>query len=512
MSSFSGSAKKPPTWLIVAIVAMAVFRFVLGARVGLGDDEAYYWEWSRHLELSYYDHPAMVAWLIKAGTALFGQNPFAVRFFGLACNTASGVLLWMLASDLFGGATAALALALYWLAPIFCLGGLLMVPDAPMGTAWMAVALLSWKILGRGEDRWSTWLVAGLALGLGLLSKYTIVLLAGSVVLLLLTEKDWRVMLARPRFWSAVAVAASLCLPIILWNIGYGWPTLKFHLHDRHTGGGGANFSRWGQFFVTQSILLGPALLVLCWTVWGRGLRRWSDRRWRFLTVLTLPTFALFCLQALFAEFKPHWPAPAYSLLLIGAAELWREGWQTGRRWVWGAVAALVLVIIVPINILFYAGSVWPVIPKVARLVAPSAPWESKFDPTNDLYGWERAIDEARQLRDEAVARGEAEPFLSSSRYQLVAQLAFASQERVWRVSPGNDQYLFWQTPGEWQPLVGRDAIFITDQRFERDPRGDRVFKDCELKAPVLYYRGSELARQFNIWYCRGFLGLASQG
>lgn len=508
MTATSRHSQRPPNWLILAVVAMAVFRFFMSAKVGLGDDEAYYWDWSRRLQLSYYDHPAMVAWLIKAGTALFGQNPFAVRFFGLVCNTASGVLLWVLANELFGGVTAAVALIFYWIAPIFCLGGILMVPDAPMGTAWMAVALLTWRILGRGEDRWSTWLTAGALLGLGLLSKYTIILLAASVVLLLLTERQWRVQLVRPRFWSTVALAALFCLPIILWNAGYDWPTLKYHLHDRQTGGGGANFSRWGQFFVTQSILLGPALLVLCWAVWWRGLRAWSDRRWRFLTVLTLPTFALFCAQALFAEFKPHWPAPAYSLLLIGAAELLREGWQTGRRRAWQAVTALILVIIVPINFLFYIGSVVPVIPKIARVVAPSAPWEPKFDPTNDLYGWDLAIEEAHKLRVEAASRGEPEPFLASSRYQLVAQIAFASQERVWRVSPGNDQYGFWQTPSEWQLLLGRDAIFITDQRFERDPRGDQVFKDCEPKTPVRYFRGDELARQFNIWYCRGFLGL----
>ncbi len=509
-STASTSPTSPLIKLAVfAAVAMTILRAILSAKLGLGDDEAYYWEWTRRLELSYYDHPAMVAWLIKLGTLLFGQTPLGVRSFGLVCNAVSGFLLWRLSERLFGKATAALALFFYTFAPIFSLGGLLMVPDAPMGMAWMAVAFLVWCILGENDDRWSLWVLAGAALGFGLISKYTIVLLAGSVVLLMLSEPQWRVYLLRPKFWLAVVVAALFCLPIVLWNVQYDWPTIKFHLHDRQTGGGGANFGRWGQFFASQLLVLGPALLVLCFGVVAVALRRWSEVKWRFLVLLSVPTFALFCLQALYAEFKPHWPAPSYMLLFIGGAELMRAGWQR-RPVFWRSVAALILLIFVPLNFLFYCGAMTPIIPKIARVVAPNAPWEAKFDPTNDLYGWDQALIEAEKIRAAFRSRGELEPFLSSSRYQLVSQLAFVSQEQVLRISPGKDQYSFWQTPEFWRPLLGQNSIFITDQRFERDPRGDGVFERCEVQPPFLYYRGEELARQFNIWICYGFLGFKS--
>lgn len=498
--------------LLVSAVAMTLLRVFLAAKLGLGDDEAYYWDWSRHLELSYYDHPGMTAWLIKAATLIFGQTPIAVRLFALICNALSGYVLWRLARRMFGETTAAIAVAFYLFAPIFSVGGVLMVPDAPMGLAWMVVCLLCWRIVGESDNRWRLWLAAGAILGLGLLSKYTIILLALSFVLLLMSEREWRQKLAAPRFWITVGIACVLCLPIIVWNVHYSWPTLKYHLHDRQTGGGGANFNRWGQFFASQAIILSPALFLLCLGAWGYAITHWRDRRWRFLFLLSAPTFLLFAAQALFAEFKPHWTTPAFSLLFIGAAELLRSGFGLaegrGRRWAQTVVAFAIAVIVVPLNILFYTGTLTPVIPKLARWFAPSAPWEPKFDPTNDLFGWPEVAAEAERVRlDWAQKSGESKPFLSSSRYQLVAQLAFVTGEQVWRVSPGSDQYSFWQTPETWRPLIGQSSIFITDNRFERDPRNDQIFSSCELLPPFDVYRSDELARRFNLWLCHGFLG-----
>lgn len=497
--------------VLILVVLFTLLRAVLGGILGLGDDEAYYWDWSRRLQLSYYDHPAMVAWMIKVGTMIFGQNPFGVRVFGLLSNAATVYLIWSLGCRLFNRQAALMGVLFYVFSPIFSLGGILMVPDALMGAAWMAMLVVLWRIYGEGDNRYSTWVLAGALLGIGLLSKYTIVLLAGSAVLLFFFDSERRRDLLSGKFLAAILVSVAFTLPIILWNIDLGWPTLKFHLHDRHTGGGGVNFSRWGQFWASQAIALGPALLLGCLATWIVALVRCKDRRWRFMLLLSAPTFLLFSIQALYAEFKPHWPAPAYILTFLGFAEWMREGFgiasQRARAWVRGFVVALILVIFIPINFLFYAGTVWPLLPKLARVVAPEAPWDPKFDPTNDLFGWDKAVARAQAIRAELVEKGEPEPFFSSSRYQLVAQIAFIAQEQVWRVSPGRDQYSFWQTAEEWRPLVGRSSIFITDHRYERDPRGDSVFESCEELEPEIVMRGDELARKFNIWLCRGFLG-----
>jgi dolichol-phosphate mannosyltransferase len=381
-----------------------------------------------------------------------------------------------------------------------------------MGMAWVALLALTWRMLSIDDERLSTWLVAGLVLGFGLLSKYTILLLAASLVLFLVSDHSLRRHLLAKRFWLAVVVAVMCCLPIIIWNAELGWPTVKYHLHDRQSGGGGANFSRWGQFWGSQAIALGPALFLLCLATWVVALKRWHERRWRFILLMTLPTFLLFCVQALFAEFKPHWPAPAYSLVFIGVGELAREGFgfctERGKNLARGTIGALVLLIFIPLNVLFYVGSIWPIIPKVAHFVAPHAEWDIKFDPTNDLYGWDAVAARVVEIRGEFARNGQPPPFLSSSRYQLTSQLAFATGEVVWRVSPDKDQYMFWQSREKWQPLVGQNALYITDNRYTRDPRSDFIFKSCAEDPAVLVYRGDELAREFHIWRCREFIGL----
>lgn len=505
---------KPRLVITLAIVIITI-RLVLSGWLGFGDDEAYYWEWSRDLAWSYYDHPAMVAWLIKLGTLIFGVNEFGVRFFGLVCNGLSGYFLWRLARDMFDARIAWTSLFLYLFAPIFTIGGILMVPDAPLAAAWMCFTWLLWRLWGRlrsQEQGLKMWLVAGAVLGLGLISKYTMILLALSGVVLFVFSSRRRELI-KPGFWTAVVTAFIFSLPIIFWNEQYDWPSLKFHLQDRQTGGGGANFSRWAQYFASQLVALGPALYLVTIGALVVAIKRSiRDERWRFLALVSLPPLGIFTAQALFAEFKPHWPAPAYPALFIGVACLWEEtrnwiGWKKVFRL---ATVALVLFFIAFVNIVFHVAAVWPVVPKIARAVAPDQKWDPKFDPTNDLFGWDAVAERIENLRAERKTAGKEDFFVSSSRYQLVAQLAFAlraNDEVVLRVSPNRDHYTFTQGE-EVQKRIGKDSIFVTDHRFERDPRTDNVFESCTEIEPVQVYRGEELARLFHVWSCVGFRGL----
>ena len=106
--------------------------------VELMPEEAYYWNYSRHLDFGYLDHPPMVAWLIRLGTALFGQNEFGVRAGALCCGAVTATFVYKLARNLFGEAGALAALLLAQTLPYFFLSGLLMTPDAPLAAAWSA--------------------------------------------------------------------------------------------------------------------------------------------------------------------------------------------------------------------------------------------------------------------------------------------------------------------------------------------------------------------------------------
>ncbi|MES2856438.1 MAG: glycosyltransferase family 39 protein [Bdellovibrionota bacterium] len=497
-----------PKVALAIAVFMTIIRFLFSGLVGLGDDEAYYWDWSRNLSLSYYDHPGMVGWLIRLSTEIFGQNPFAVRFFGLVCSAIAAVCLFKLSEEIFDRRTAWLTLLIYSLAPILSIGGILMVPDAPMAAAWMGFTYLLWKIWSEPITSLRLWLIAGVVLGFGLLSKYTIILCALSGVALFLFSNRITEF-KRPRIYLAILIAAVLCLPIILWNVQYDWPSLKFHLKERQSGGGGANYNRWIQFFVSQAVALGPVLFVACVSALVVAFRRFMNPKWRFIALVSSPPLLIFTAQALFAEFKPHWPAPSYPLLFIGVSVLyfeWRD--RKAKSFTRKTLVAFTAFYFVLLNGLFYTAGLMPIIPKLARSFAPQADWDPKFDPTNDLYGWPEVVAEVNKIRDSEEAAGLGRPFLSSSRYQLVSQIAFAAQEPVIRVSPTKDQYTFTQTEEILAPYLGKNSIFITDHRYERDPNTDPTFESCEKRDQFKFYRREELSRIFNIWICRGFKGL----
>src|SRR6185503_9251965 len=84
-----------PARVSLALVALLmVLRAVMAGLLPLSADEAYYWLWSRHLAAGYYDHPPMIAWLIGAGTLLFGDTPLGVRLMGVVLSLPASWFVW----------------------------------------------------------------------------------------------------------------------------------------------------------------------------------------------------------------------------------------------------------------------------------------------------------------------------------------------------------------------------------------------------------------------------------
>lgn len=505
----------------VLLVAVFVMRLVLGGMVGLGDDEAYYWDWTRHLQLSYFDHPGMIAWMIKASVSIFGDTTFAIRLPAVICNSLATLFLFLLALEMFNMRTALYAALLHTLIPIYALGGMMAVPDAPMGLAWSFLAWIGWRVAIRAstgnffgtEDRVSigTWLLIGLMVGFGFLSKYTSVLVSVSLVLFYFFDSRLRRLLASPGFGVALFIAVIAMFPVLIWNAKNGWPSFAYHLSERQAGGGGANLVRWAQFWISQLGFFTPTVFVLNIFALLIALFRSNEIQWRYLFWLSFPTIALFTTQALFAEFKPHWSAPGHLLLLIASARLFEEGFggreefqKAFRRRLVGWSMALFLV---PLFVLFHFAVLSPVIPALAQVALPAANWDPKFDPTNDLYGWDELARYLNVIRDDREKSGIPRPYLASSRYQLVSQLAFATKETVYRLSPGVDHYTYLQTPEVMATLKDRPMIFVSDNRYERDPRGDialyGVFSMCAELEPFVFSRNGVYARTFRIYDCR---------
>src|SRR5215469_15646823 len=121
---------------IFLILIVTCFRFWYATRVGLVADEAYYWLWAKHPALSYRDKGPMVAWLIWMGTKMFGNTVFGIRFFGILLSSATGLVIFKLAKQLYDERTALWCLLMALLVPEMALGSLLMTIDTPSVFCW----------------------------------------------------------------------------------------------------------------------------------------------------------------------------------------------------------------------------------------------------------------------------------------------------------------------------------------------------------------------------------------
>ena len=215
-------------WGVVAVVTL--LRATAAFAVPMTGDEAYYWEWSRHLALGYVDHPPMVAWVIAAG-AWLGATPGAVRIGFVACGVVATVAAadcaTTLAGDRRAGAVAAGAVAL---APLLSLAFTSATPDGPY-LAWTAVTLAAAARAFRAPGTW-LFVALGVALGGALLSRlFALALLAGVVACALAPQRR---SLWRAGLWLSLALAALAYAPFLWWNATHGWATFVFALAQRH--------------------------------------------------------------------------------------------------------------------------------------------------------------------------------------------------------------------------------------------------------------------------------------
>jgi 4-amino-4-deoxy-L-arabinose transferase-like glycosyltransferase len=176
--------------VVTLIAAMTAMRLIFASVIDLRTDEAYYWTWSKENVLSFLDHPPMIAWFIRFGTAIFGDTNLGVRFAGVVAM----LVMQLLLADIVRRVTKdARAVVLALLMPEAALYyGLLMAKVSPdVAMIPFAVAML-WALVRlsvSGNARW--WLAAGLFAGLALLSKFTFIMLAPAVVAFVLVPA-WR--------------------------------------------------------------------------------------------------------------------------------------------------------------------------------------------------------------------------------------------------------------------------------------------------------------------------------
>jgi dolichol-phosphate mannosyltransferase len=347
---------RPWRTLAYGLIAYAVvLRLVYAGSVELMPEEAYYWNYSRHLDFGYLDHPPMVAWLIRLGTALFGQNEFGVRAGALCCGAVTAIFVYKLARNLFGEAGALAALLLAQTLPYFFLSGFLMTPDAPLAAAWAASLYFLERALI--ANRYRAWWLAGICLGLGMISKYTIAALAPVTMAFMLWDSPSRHWWRRIDPYVAALLALAIFSPVLIWNAQHGWASFAFQTSRR--------LAEAPQFalhkligsiivLITPTGLLAAAGVLLTWPVGGDRLSAASRGR-RLLTLAILVPLAVFAAFSLRHEVKLDWTGALWTAALpaVGCAMIAADA-RLGRLGRW--VRAAWLPTIVTLLLIYAAG------------------------------------------------------------------------------------------------------------------------------------------------------------
>lgn len=401
---------------LAAIGGGLLIRVVIAAFAPLLPDEAYYWEWSRHLAAGYFDHPPAVAWLIAAGTALFGAAPLGVRLGTLIAGTGAIGATVAIARRLAGDEAALWAALLLLCMPLATVGLAIATTDAPALFA-IASALLCIVIAidappgSAASTRW--WLAAGLAFGCGLLSKLTVGIAGAAVGAALLARPSLRAQLRTAGPWLAVLLAALVATPFLWWNAHHDWISFRFQLtHGLGAPKRGSGAGRELSLIGSQMGLVSPGIFVLAAAAAWRGLRgrstivRQGVRDATFLlAAVGAAMFAFFLYSALRRPVEANWPAPAFVALIPLVAA---SSGLTIRRWRAPAAALGALLVVVAL----------------AQLATPVLPLPARRDPVARAYGWSALAAAADSTRRAVATPSGTTTWLGADRYQDAAEIA----------------------------------------------------------------------------------------
>jgi 4-amino-4-deoxy-L-arabinose transferase-like glycosyltransferase len=379
-------------WLAVAalIAALTALRVIYASAIDLRTDEAYYWTWSKENVLSFLDHPPMIAWFIRFGTAIFGDTNLGVRFAGILAMLVTQLLLADIVRRVTHDVRAIVIAVLMPEAALYY--GLLMAKVSPdVALIPFAVAML-WALVRLHESddaRW--WLAAGLFAGLAMLSKFTVIMLAPAVLAFMLVPAWRRRWLLSPYPWAAVLIAVVVFLPVLIWNYQHDWASFKFQF-VRATATHEMSFRTVGdyiglQFGLVGFILLPVVLSGVAMTAW-RGYRR-GDAVAILLSTAVLVPFCYFFWKSLSLRVGDTWPMfiwPAgFAAAAINIAMLPREKfpeWMIKSTVAWARAAIVAGIAFVIGVFLYYVVSPWNFI--------------GRADPIGGEAGYEQVAGPAR--------------------------------------------------------------------------------------------------------------------
>ena len=464
-----------------------MLRGAVAATTPLSVDEAYYWQWTRPLELSYYDHPAMVAYWIWTGIHLIGENELGVRLLAVVGSCAVTALAWDAARLAFASRRVG-ALTAFWLngAALFDISGTIMTPDSPLLLFW---SLCLWALIRLVAEQRPRYLyVAGLALGLGAISKYTMVLLVPAVLAVFVLFPALRRWWRSPHPYLAALLGLISMTPLLLWNLENQGASFTKQLDHAFAADTPHRLANLGDFLASQVGLVTPLIFAFC--LWGMGWALWAGWRrqradWFLLGASSLPVFLFFLQHTLGGLVQAHWAGPAY----LGGVMAAVGGWSTAGDRPQRAFRAAPFVG-VAVTLLVFLQASTAILPIPVRV-----------DPLKRLGGW-------RELAAAVDAERTASPgaFLFTEKHQPTGVVSFYLPDHPPVFLQGHIRPSYY-TAADVAALKGKNGLFITRSNSNAARDIAKYFADVVFRRRVVLRWGGRPADSYDLYLATDYRG-----
>lgn len=480
----------------IFIGCITVFRLIYSNFVNLAPDEALYWDWTRHLNLSYFDHPPLTTYLIYLSTKLFGSNEFGVRFFTILFSCLNSFLVYLISKKVFNSDKQALSsVILFNLLPIFTVGSIIITPDTPLMFFWLLNTFLIAQLITTNNKNY--WYLIGATFGLSMLGKYSTVIFLISFILFIFIDKPQQKWLAAKEFYFSAIIALIIFLPVIIWNIQNDWVSFKFQTAHGLTGGEVQPWNNFCLYLAGQLLILNPLIFLgiilsvfWCWQNW----RRERNEQQLFFSLLTVIPIIFFALTSFRAKVEANWPATGYlagTIILVG----WYYKQVTNKRLLYKlflqslAVITIILVTLFS-SLLYFPGILY------------SSGFKLNHEPTDELYGWKELAAQVNTVYQQMQSKNQT--YLLTNRYQIAAETAFYIPGRPQVIcvnveSRPNAYELFYQQ----DMPIGSDAILIAGP----DKQIREYYQSVTELPKIDVYRYGILKHKYILHQCLGYKG-----
>jgi 4-amino-4-deoxy-L-arabinose transferase-like glycosyltransferase len=474
MTSTSVSTSPTPSPFRILVSAVLVLTFLRVAALAttgleLHGDEAQYWTWAQRLDFGYFTKPPLIAWIIAGATSVCGDAAWCVRLPSPILHGLTALAVFWLTRAVFRADSRADWIGLWagaiWITlPAVAYSALLVSTDVPLLLCW-TVFLAAWRSLvdaRSGREAWLLVLVAGLALGTGLLAKYAMAYALIGIALHMAVDRDARALLRSVKLPALIGIGLLVLSANLIWNLQNEFATVR-HLGDNANLKGELFHPLTALEFLGQQFgVFGPVpFAILIWRVVAL-VRGQASRAEKFLLVVTLPPLAVVTAQAVLSRANANWAVTAYP-----AATVLVAGWLVTQakprlgRWAKGLtlgphlVAGLALLMV---------AALWPT-------------WQPPLATKGlaKLAGWEEMAQKLRPV----LAQYPDLPVMMDDRMNMAALLYTMRGELVAadRAQEG--------VPGT--PVWAWDWNFCPEHHYEQTSRFDP-----EYAQPIMLWSGWE--------------------